>query len=419
MESVIQQFLPVAVALCIGLLIGVERGWQERSRSEGQRIAGIRTFGLIGLLGGLWALLGHRMGPLVLAIAFAVLAAILIVAHLNDVKKDQDVGITTVLAAMVTFALGALAVEGYLALSAAGAVVTTILLSMKPVLHRWLQRLRTEELYSGLKLLLISLVILPVLPNTGFGPWQALNPYLIWWMVVLIAGISFAAYISIQLVGTRKGILATGLLGGLASSTATTIHLSRLARDKTLQVVATSGIIISAATMFPRVFIEVMVINHQLLPYIWLPLFTMLLVSIIATLLLRPRDLTGNELEPPAMTNPMELMPAIKFGLLLAVIMLLSRALQIWFGETGIYILAAVSGLADVDAITLTLSNMAKQQSSPQLASQGIILAVLVNTLIKGLLACWIAGLAMAKKILPTFLIIVLSGIVSLNFVAH
>ncbi len=374
-------------------------------------MAGIRSFGLIGLLGGLWALLGRHMGPLILGIAFAVLASVLIIAHLNDVKKSQDVGITTVLAAMVAFALGALAVEGYLALSAAGAVVTTILLSLKPVLHRWLQQLRTEELYSGLKFLLISLVILPVLPNREIDPWQSLNPYLIWWMVVLIAGISFVAYISIQLIGTRKGILATGLLGGLASSTATTLHLSRLAQDKTLLVIAASGIVISSATLLPRVFIEVMVVNHQLLPYIWPPLLGMLTVSLLAVFILRPWKKIDNRLAPPPMTNPMELTPAIKFGLLLALIMFLSKALQAWLGDTGIYLLAAASGLADVDAITLSLASMARSQLSPQLASQAIILAVLVNTLVKALLACWIAGPVMARKILPVFILIILGGI--------
>ena len=417
MSPVIEQFLPLGVALCIGLLIGVERGWHERERSEGQRIAGIRSFGLIGLLGGLWALLGQQLGPLVLGIAFAMLAAILIVAHLREVKSDQDLGITTVLAAMVTFALGALAIEGYMALAAAGAVITTVLLSMKPALHRWLKQLKTEELYSGLKLLLISLVVLPVLPNQGFGPWQSLNPYLIWWMVVLIAGISFAAYISIQLVGTRKGILATGMLGGLASSTATTLHLSQLAKDRAVLRIAAGGIIISSATMFPRVFFEVMIINHRLIPYVWPALLFMLILAIASVMLMRPWREENESVPAPHVQNPMELLPAIKFGLLLGLIMFLSKALQVWFGDTGLYLLAAVSGLADVDAITLSLASMAKTGSSPQLAAQAIILAVMVNTLVKALLACWIAGVEMSKKILPAFIIIILGGIGSFYFI--
>lgn len=411
MNTVLDQFLPLGVALCIGLLIGIERGWHERDRSEGQRIAGIRTFGLTGLLGGLWALLGQQLGTILLGIAFAVLAAILIIAHLKDVQQNRDIGITTVMAALVTFALGALAVEGYLALSAAGAVITTALLSLKPVLHRWLKQLKTGELYSGIKLLLISVVVLPVLPDRGFGPWQSLNPYLIWWMVVLIAGISFVAYISIQLIGARKGILATGLLGGLASSTATTLQLSRLAKDKALLTIAASGIIISSTTMLPRVFLEVMVVNHRLLPLLWPPLLAMIITAIVGIFIIHPWQQPQDKLEPVSINNPMELWPAIKFGLLLSLIMLLGRALQHWLGDAGVYLLAAVSGLADVDAITLSLANMAGTGSPSQLASRAIVLAVMVNTAVKALLASWIGGIEMAKRILPVFMAIILSGI--------
>lgn len=415
MNSSLDHFLALAVALSIGLLIGIERGWRERDRSEGRRIAGIRTFGLTGLLGGLWALLGQQLGTVLLGIAFAVLAVLLIVAHLKDVEVDRDVGITTVMAALVTFALGALAVEGYLALSAAGAVVTTALLSLKPVLHSWLKKLQTRELYSGIKLLLISVVVLPVLPDKGFGPWQSLNPYLIWWMVVLIATISFAAYVSMQLVGTKKGILMTGLLGGLASSTATTLHLSRLAKNKPLQGIVSGGIIVAATTMFPRVLVEVMIVNHQLLAYLWLPLLSMTVAAIISIIIIRPWQ-TPQQLEPVSVSNPMDLWPAIKFGVLLGLIMLLSQALQHFWGDTGIYILAAVSGLADVDAITLSLANMAKNEIHPQIASQAIVLAVIVNTIVKAVLASWICGAGLAKRLLPAFLLITLCGIGSLFF---
>lgn len=414
MDSSLDHFLALAVALSIGLLIGIERGWHERDRSEGRRIAGIRTFGLIGLLGGLWALLGQQLGTVLLGIAFAVLAMLLIIAHLKDVQIDRDLGITTVIAALVTFALGALAMEGYLALSAAGAVVTTTLLSLKPVLHRWLKNLQTKELYSGIKLLLISVVVLPVLPDKGFGPWQSLNPYNIWWMVVLIAGISFAAYISMQLVGTKKGLLMTGFLGGLASSTATTLYLSHLAKEQVLLKLAAGGIILAAATMFPRVFVEIMVVNHQLLPLVWLPLLSMSLAAILGIILMRPWHSMAGNIKPVLINNPMEFWPAFKFGLLLALIMLLSKALLYWLGDSGIYLLAALSGLADVDAITLSLANMAQSEIQPRLASQAIIMAVIVNTLVKAVLASWVCGLGMAKWVWPVFGLITACGLLSM-----
>jgi len=419
MNSLPEHFLALAVALSIGLLIGIERGWHERNRSEGRRIAGIRTFGLTGLLGGLWALLAQQLGTVLLGIAFAVLALLLIVAHIKEVQTDSDVGITTVMAALVTFALGALAVQGYLALSAAGAVITTALLSLKPLLHRWLQSLQTRELYSGIKLLLISVVVLPVLPDKGFGPWHSLNPYNIWWMVVLIAGISFAAYISMQLIGTKKGLLMTGFLGGLASSTATTLYLSRLAKDPLLLRIAGGGIIIASATTLPRVFIEIMVVNHALLQMVWLPLLSMALAAIFGMMLFRPRQTTTSQIEPVVVNNPMEFWPAIKFGLLLSLIMLLSKALLHWYGDSGIYLLAVISGLADVDAITLSLANMAQNEIEPRLAGQAIILAVLVNTTVKALLAAWVCGIEMAKRVWPVFGLIITSGLLSIIFIPY
>lgn len=185
-------FLTLGIALAIGLLIGMERGWKSRGLEEGQRIAGIRTFGLIGLAGGTSALLARELGWPVVAAGLISTAGLMIVAYGLKRQEGEDMGITTNVAAVLAFLLGALAVEGDHSLAAAAAVVTALLLGFKPVLHHWLQRLQPEELYATLKLLLISVVLLPILPDRGFGPWEALNPYRIWLMVVMITGISFA-----------------------------------------------------------------------------------------------------------------------------------------------------------------------------------------------------------------------------------
>jgi uncharacterized membrane protein (DUF4010 family) len=249
-------FQRLGVALALGLLVGAERGWQTRQRAEGQRVAGFRTFGLIGLLGGLWALIATETGVLVLATAFAALAAVLVVSQVQFLRKDGDVGATTMVAALVTFALGALAGYGEMTIAAAGAVIVTLLLGVKPQLHGLVERLERDELMAVIKLLLMSVVLLPVLPDQGYGPWQALNPYRIWWMVVLIAGISFTGYMAIKLAGPRRGVLLTGLFGGLASSTATTISLARLAKGTpALQRLAAAGIVVAATTMLPRMLL--------------------------------------------------------------------------------------------------------------------------------------------------------------------
>ena len=225
--ELIQRF---AVTLAIGLLIGMERGWDDQETRETPRIAGVRTFALIALLGALWQLLGSQLGALILAAGFLGFAALHVSASWLETRGTGHYGITTEVAGFITFTLGATTMHGYVLLSAATAVIVTIILSAKPILHRWLDRLERRELYAILKLLLISVVLLPALPDRGFGPWQAINPYEVWWTVVLICALSFVGYFAQKFAGARRGVIFTSLLGGLVSSTATTLSFSRQAR---------------------------------------------------------------------------------------------------------------------------------------------------------------------------------------------
>ena len=403
--------LNLGIALAVGLMIGIERGWQERRAEEGSRVAGIRTFGLIGLLGGLWALLADDLGELLLGLAFLALSLVLILAYRQGQKEGRDVGITTVIAALVTFALGAFAVRGNASLAAAGAVTTTVLLSLKPTLHRWLRRLEAREFYAALKLLLISVVLLPVLPNQGYGPWGVLNPYHIWWMVVLIAALSFAGYIAMKAVGTERGILFTGLLGGLASSTATTLTFARMARHSSqLGQVLAAGTLVASATMFPRVLVEVAVINPQLLPVLVPPLGLMTLVTIAYGLWLWHRHRSQPATGRLPLHNPLELMSALQFGLLLSFILVLAEAFRAWLGEPGIYLLALVSGIGDVDAITLSMARMSTIDLPQAVAARAILIATLTNTLTKGLLVVSIGGREMGRSFVPGLLLVLVAG---------
>lgn len=223
-------FLRLGLALAIGLLLGLERGWHGRTAAEGDRIAGIRTFALTGLLGGVSAWLATVTTPVFSALAMLALGGLLAVSYWVRLRSDDDLGLTTEIALLLTFALGVAAVTGPMAPTAAVAVVAALLLSMKPTLHRWVRQIERFELEALFKLALISVVVLPLLPNQGYGPGQVLNPYLLWWAVVFVAGLSFVGYIAIRVLGARLGILATGLFGGIASSTATTLALSRLVR---------------------------------------------------------------------------------------------------------------------------------------------------------------------------------------------
>lgn len=406
--------LKLLVALAIGLLVGIERGWSERKVDEGERIAGIRTFSIIGLLGGVWALLSDTMSDWILAVAFLSVSALIIVAYILDVKRNKDVGATTEFAMMLTFVLAAWAVLGEPVLAMAVTIVVVYLLGYKPVLHRWLRVIEKKELYGGIKLLVISVALLPFLPDQGYGPYEALNPYWIWWMVVLISGISFIGYFAIKFTDDRKGTFLTAVTGGLASSTAVTFSLAQFARQSKRKLFFMGGILIASSIMFVRVGIEVFVVNRELLQYLWIPIGLMFIGILIGGywFLVRGGDDDENDRQIE-LKNPFQLGLALRFGLLLALILLLSEAVKEWFGDEGIYLLSVASGLMDVDAITVSLSRMAQNDLSAEVASMGIVLASATNTLIKGFIFAIIAGWKDSLKLILFLTGAVLPGILA------
>ncbi len=414
MENSLPQLLLLGSALAIGLLIGVERGWSSRDLADGKRMAGLRTFGLTGLLGGLSGLLSQLLGDAIVAVGFASVAALVIAAYLSNPHNRSNISATSHVAMLTTFLLGALAGLDQVTIAAACAVVTTLLLRSKRFLHRLLQNLSQHELNAGLQLLIISLVLLPALPNKGYGPWQTLNPYEIWWMVVLIAAISFVGYFLIRLMGTQRGILMTGLAGGLLSSTALTLQLSRLARSQpALQRLCAVGILTACGVMFPRVILIAGLINPALMNQLYLPLGIMAGVIFGCAALILRHGGTHQEVEAAPPKNPLELKPALLFGLLLAAIALLGRAMVEWLGESGVLLLAVASGIADVDAINLTLSRMADREILLNTATLGIILASISNTLFKGGLAVFAGGRGMLRWVMLPLLLAGSTGLLS------
>lgn len=386
-------FYHLGAALAIGLLIGVERGWKERTAEEGKRIAGVRTYGLIGLLGGAMAFLAHHFGELALGLGFIGVAAAMTVVYVANLRRDNDVGITGLVSAMLTFVLGALAGVGEVAVAGAFGVVMAILLTYKTELHSWVRALEAGELQAGMKLLLISIVLLPVLPNQGYGPWRALNPYAIWWMVVLIATISFVGYFAVKIGGARRGTVFTGIFGGLASSTALTLHFSRMSRaTPEMAPVLGLGILLACGTMLPRLLLISVLLNPQLLKPLLLPIIVMAVLIYVPALLYWHQQ-PGIEAKNTAMLkNPLELKFALFFASLLALVLLLGRALRDWFGEAGVLVLAGVSGIADADAATLSLARMSSIDLDVKIATTGIVLAAAVNSLAKATMATMIGG---------------------------
>ncbi len=408
-------FLRLAVALFAGLLIGTERGWQRRSEAEGQRPAGIRTFGLIGFAGGLWALLGRELGALVLGFAAVVLGVALVAVYWLQVRDRHDYSLTTEIAAFVTFALGAVAVEGHPAVAAGGAVVTALLLGMKPPLHGWLHRISEAELRGALQLLLVSVVVLPVLPNEGYGPWGALNPHTLWLMVVLIAGIGFVGYVAVRVAGTRHGLLLTGFAAGLMASTPLALAFGRLGRNAPGSApLLAASILAASSTMFPRALVVASLIEPGLLELLAIPLLVMMVSGYaMATIWWHAGRTVESDSQPP-IRNPFEILPALRFGVLLAVVTLLAHAAEQWAGERGLYGLALVSGLTDVDAITLSLAGFVSEGTTLHVAANGIVIAAMANTLFKAGLVVAVGGRALGLRMAGSALIILLAGAVAL-----
>lgn len=387
-----EMMIRMLAALAVGLLIGIERGWSGRQEEEGDRVGGIRTFSLIGFLGGITAILTELVGPWLLGVTFVAVAAMAIVSYLVEARRTADIGSTSAFTQMLTFALGAWAAFGYEMFAIGATVLVVTLLGLKPVLHKWLRGIETVEIYAGIKLLLISIVLLPLLPNQGYGPWEAINPRWIWWMVVLISGISFVGYLAIKYAGNRVGTLLTALTGGLASSTAVTLNMANLAQEQGVRMIFMTGVMIASSIMFIRITVEVLIVNHLLFASLWPPLLVMFLGMVGGAWWLWNRRVLSDQEPRLQLSNPFKLAMALKFGLFLGLILFLSAAMQEWFGDRGIYILAVVSGLMDVDAITLSLSRLSIDDIREEVAVLGIMLAAVTNTLVKGLMFAFFAG---------------------------
>lgn len=404
----------LAAALVIGLLIGLERGWSARDRAEGRRVAGLRTFSLIGLLGGVLASLGEHVGPWPLAAGFVSLALLLVVGYREAVRAEGDLSATTAVAALLTLALGALAAAGHAVAALAAAVVAAVLLDYKSTLHGWLNLVEHRELRAGLQMLVLSVVVLPLLPDTGYGPNQALNPYRLWWAVVLLAGLSLAGHAAMRFSGPQRGVLLTGVLGGVATSTSATLALARRARrEPALLVPALAGALASSGVMFVRILVIITVLEPPLGRVVALPLLGAggVLFALAAWRWRRRSEgAAGGGAEDVA---PFDLGTVIGFGVLLAVVVVLVDAAKAWFGAAGVYVVAALSGLVDVDPVVVSLARLHAAGDAANAASVAMIgvgLAVSANMVTKLVMAGAAGGLHFARGLVGGYLASVAAG---------
>lgn len=408
----------LAGALAAGLILGTERGWAQRTAGEGARAAGMRTFALAALLGGVAALLPGAVAPVLLGVGAATVAAFIGVAYWGSHRLRRDVGMTTVVALLLALALGALAGSGQPLAAIGVAVIAAFILYLKPQLHGWLTRIEPRELAAGLQLLLVSAVVLPLLPDRGMGPLEALNPFRLWLFVVLMSGLSFLGYVLTKRLGSTRGIALAALAGGLVSSTAVTLTFARAARDApAARRQLAAGIVIASTIMLGRVGVIAAAIHPPLLRALGPVLGAMLLTSVAAALALLWRG-RGAVPASPVFRNPFELLPALQMGAIVAIVMLLSRLLYVLAGDVGLWTVAAISGLADVDAITLSSAELARREAAATSATVAILIAVAANTAVKGSLVGLIERAGTAVAVGGAFLLTLASGGAVLLWVA-
>jgi uncharacterized membrane protein (DUF4010 family) len=430
-----QTFVSIAVAVAAGILIGAERqqaqativapGVEENgsaSRRQAPDFGGIRTFPLIALLGALGALVRPLAGMWLLGGLLLGVIAFVAVSHAWSGRRG-DIGISSEVAGLVTYVLGALALmndlvpddsQRYLLVGGCAAM-TLALLALKQPMHQFVGRISPDDIYATTKFLMLGLIILPVLPNKAFGPLLVLNPFKIGMMILLVAGISFTGYLASRLVGQDRGLLLTGFLGGLVSSTAVTLtYAGKAKKESRLAPLCAVAIVVACSTMFGRVVAVVAVVDRALLSALVWSLGTMAVVGFVASVglyvktnLAAKKDDSADEAPSNAekggvaLRNPFELKQAVTFGLLYGGVLFVAKAAQTYLGSGGLYASAVLAGLTDVDAITLSVTDLHRSGLETSVAATAITLAAVTNTIVKSTMAVTIGGKALGKAVAP------------------
>lgn len=386
--GVAQRFL---VALLIGALVGVERE-KSQSASGHRTIAGLRTFILLALLGSVSAWIAlHVGGSLVFAITLGAVALAVLTGYVLESRAQPGrLGLSSEFAAIAVFLLGGVVMYGYPELAVALGIVTSAVLAFKQPLHGMVARVGLDDIYAVLKLLIASFIVLPLLPNHPVDPWGALNPYTLWLLVILISGLSLVGYVAVRLLGAAHGTVLTGFAGGLVSSTAVSLSFARQSRTDPGTVAAdalAAGILTAWAVMFVRVMITVAIVNRELLPTLVRGFGVMALTAAVMALAFYARGLRRASVtargDSLPVKNPFSLGSAVQFALLFAVVLVIVELTQKYAPVEGLYLVAAVAGLTDVDAITLSMAQGSRDGIGFTVATHAIGIAAVSNTLVK------------------------------------
>ncbi|NKQ83266.1 MgtC/SapB family protein [Rhizobium ruizarguesonis] len=393
-----EAFRRLSLALAIGILVGIERGWQDREAAPGKRVAGIRTYGLSSFLGGFCGFLQPVTGPILPTAIFASFCVTILVFSRMQATHDKDYSATGTIAAITVFALGFGAVVADMTAAAASAVAITALLAAREPLHGFLRQLTWLELRAALILLTMTVVILPILPNQPVDPWQAINPFELWMLTILVGTVSFAGYILIRLSGARAGILLTGASGGIVSSTALTLSFARQSTQMpALSPLLSGGAMLAGAVSLARVLLICGVVApavfRELAPSLAPAAVIFAMAGGLAASWRRPDDST--DFLP---RNPLEVMVVLRFALVLAIVTVLTRVILNVFGTQSLVALAFITGLGDLDAITLAVAKLSSIQVPADAAARAIAVAAFANLLAKAVLAASMGSIAYAVR---------------------
>ncbi|WP_455168900.1 MgtC/SapB family protein [Aegicerativicinus sediminis] len=403
--------ITLAIAFGLGMLVGLQRQHSDNA------MAGVRTFTLISVLGVISGFLTREYdNPYILPAIGLSVAALLVTANVVKLKFETkaDIGQTTEVAALLMFAIGAYLVLGSKVLGVIMGGTMAVLLYAKERLHDFIERLKAKDLAAIMTFAAISLVILPILPDQTYGPYDVLNPRNIWLMVTLIVGISIAGYFIYKFVGKKVGSISNGILGGLISSTATTVSYARKTKDaEKIAVLAAFVVTVASAIALVRVMVEVGVIIPEKLPVMVLPLaLEFVIMAGVAIALFYYMNKDNKDQSMPEPDNPAQFKSALIFGLLYGFILLAVAFTKDKFGDNALYVISIISGLTDVDAITLSLSNLIKvNRLETDLGWKLILLASLSNLAFKGVMAATIGSRRFGKWIGISFGISILAGL--------
>ncbi len=417
-----QAMLGMLIAVAAGAVVGIER---EQARGGSRKgFGGVRTYPAICLAGALSGMLAPALGPWVVVAGVVVIGGLLAISHHHAVQAGDGFGITSEIAAVVTYFLGVLATlqVANLALHHRFLLVAAIaggmmaLLSVKEPLHDAVRKLSLDDMYATAKFVLLALIVLPLLPNEGLGPFHAINPFKIGLMVALIAGISFLGYIATRFIDAERALVVTGVFGGLTSSTAVTVSLAgRVRENQQALFPALAAVVAAGGIMFIRVIVVIAVMDVGLLPNVWPPFVAMAVVSTVIAVLLyrrsRSKPANGKELK---LSNPFALRSAVTVGLVVTAVLLLTRWASEAFGAQGFYVTAALTGVADVDGILLSAATMHREGMTADIATTAVAIAAMVNTLSKVGIATWIGGRDLGWRFLLAAIAVIAAGVVPL-----